>query len=88
MRSLEVSDKSVDIAIFNGLQQMGLSIDEVSIEIIQTETKGILGIGAKPAKVRLTEKPAEEIVVPDFEAERAQQRERREIGRASSRERV
>ena len=59
MRSLEVSDKSVDIAIFNGLQQMGLSIDEVSIEIIQTETKGILGIGAKPAKVRLTEKPAE-----------------------------
>lgn len=77
MRSLEVSDKSVDIAIFNGLQQMGLSIDEVSIEIIQTETKGILGIGAKPAKVRLTEKPAEEIVVPDFEAERAQQRERR-----------
>lgn len=77
MRSIEVTGKTVDIAIFNGLQQLGLSIDEVTIQIIQTETKGILGFGAKPAKVRLTEKPQEEVVIPDFEAERSQ-RERRE----------
>lgn len=77
MRSIEVTGKTVDIAIFNGLQQLGLSIDEVAIEILQTETKGILGFGAKPAKVRLTEKPQEEVVIPDFEAERSQ-RERRE----------
>ncbi len=70
MRSIEVTDKSVDIAIFNGLQQLGLSIDEVTIDIIQTETKGILGIGAKPAKVRLTEKPTEEVIIPDFESEK------------------
>lgn len=70
MRSIEVTDKSVDIAIFNGLQQLGLSIDEVTIDIIQNETKGILGIGAKPAKVRLTEKPMEEVVIPDFENEK------------------
>lgn len=77
MRSIEMTGKTVDIAIFSGLQQLGLSIDEVTIEIIQTETKGILGFGAKPAKVRLTEKPQEEVVIPDFEAERSQ-RERRE----------
>lgn len=77
MRSIEVTGKTVDIAIFNGLQQLGLSIDEVKIETLQTETKGILGFGAKPAKVRLTEKPQEEVVIPDFEAERSQ-RERRE----------
>ncbi len=77
MRSIEMTGKTVDIAIFNGLQQLGLSIDEVTIEILQTETKGILGFGAKPAKVRLTEKPQEEVVIPDFEAERSQ-RERRE----------
>lgn len=77
MRSIEATGKSVDAAIFAGLQQLGISIDEVNIEILQTESKGILGIGAKPAKVRLTEKPAEEIVLPDFEAERRERRNSR-----------
>lgn len=70
MRSIEATGKSVDAAIFNGLAQLGVSIDEVSIDIIQTETKGILGIGARSAIVRLTEKPPEEVVVPDFSQER------------------
>lgn len=79
MRSIEATGKSVDAAIFSGLQQLGISIDEVTIDIIQMETKGILGIGAKPAKVRLTEKPAEEVIVPDFNANReSEQRERKE----------
>ncbi len=79
MRSIEATGKSVDAAIFSGLQQLGISIDEVTIDIIQMETKGILGIGAKPAKVRLTEKLPEEVVVPDFKAERERERsERRE----------
>ena len=69
MDFIEVTGKSVDAAVFNGLQQLGVSIDEVKIETLQTETKGILGIGAKPAKVRLTIKAPEEIVLPDFEAE-------------------
>ena len=77
MRSIEATGKSVDAAIFAGLQQLGISIDEVNIEILQTESKGILGIGAKAAKVRLTEKPAEEIVLPDFEAERRERRDSR-----------
>ena len=66
MMCIESSGKSVDEAIFKGLQQMGISIDEVSIEIIQTETKGILGFGAKPAKVRLTQRPPEEYEIPDY----------------------
>ena len=69
MDFIEVTGKSVDAAVFNGLQQLGVSIDEVKIETIQTETKGILGIGAKPAKVRLTLKAPEEIIIPDFEEE-------------------
>ena len=76
MRSIQATGKSVDAAIFSGLQQLGLSIDEVTINVIQHGTKGLLGIGAKPAIVELTEKPAEEVVVPDFTAELA--RERRE----------
>ena len=66
MRSIEVSGKSVDEAIFRGLQQLEISIDEVDIEIVKQETRGILGIGAKPAVVRLTEKEPDSIVAMDM----------------------
>ena len=66
LKTIQSSGKSVDEAIFKGLQKLEISIDEVSIEIIQTETKGILGIGAKPAIVKLTQRPAEEFEVPDY----------------------
>lgn len=69
MRSMEFSGRNIDEAIFHGLNEMGLSIDEVDTEIIQKESKGIFGIGAKNAIVRLTER--EVPVVPDFEAEKA-----------------
>ena len=57
-----------------------LAIDILQLQPLTSDpkhgTKGLLGIGAKPAIVELTEKPAEEVVVPDFTAELA--RERRE----------
>ena len=46
MRSMEFSGHSVDEAIFNGLNEMGVTIDEVEIETIQSESKGLFGIGA------------------------------------------
>ena len=55
-KQIEKSGKTVDEAIWNGVQEMGLSVDEVDIEIIQKGSLGLLGIGAKPAIVRLTEK--------------------------------
>lgn len=56
MRSMEFSGRSVDEAVFHGLMEMGVSIDEVEIETIQGESKGLFGIGAKMARVRLTER--------------------------------
>ena len=56
MRSMEFSGHSVDEAIFNGLTEMGVTIDEVEIETIQSESKGLFGIGAKQALVRLTQR--------------------------------
>lgn len=56
MRSMEFSGRSVDEAIFNGLNEMGVTIDEVEIETIKSETKGLFGLGAKMAVVRLTER--------------------------------
>ncbi len=78
MRTLDATGKSVDEAIFNGLRELAISIDEVEIEIIQQETKGILGIGAKPAIVRLKEREPEEIVIPDYVLNKDKPRERRE----------
>ena len=56
-RTIESSGKSIDEAIFRGMMELGVSIDEVTIETIQEGTKGLLGIGSKPFKVRLTTKP-------------------------------
>ena len=56
MRSMEFSGRSVDEAIFIGLNEMGVTIDEVEIETIQDETRGLFGIGARQAVVRLTER--------------------------------
>ncbi len=78
MRTLEASGKTVDEAIFNGLRELGVSIDEVEIDIVQHETKGILGIGAKPAIVKLTEKEPEQIIIPDYMNEAERRSNRRE----------
>lgn len=91
MRTLEASGKTIDEAIFNGLKELEVSIDEVEIDIVQQESKGILGIGAKPAIVRLIEREPEQIVIPSYltDADRERSGSRtgrgRENGRSNNR---
>ncbi len=87
MRTLEATGKSIDEAIFNGLRELQISIDEVEIDIIQQETKGVFGIGAKPAIVRLIEREPEQIVIPDYIANKDMPRERRDRGGRRDRDR-
>ncbi|QNO15004.1 protein jag [Alkalicella caledoniensis] len=63
MRVVEISAKTIDEALAEGLQQLALAKDEVEYEVIEYPTKGILGIMAKPAKLRIVEKflPKKEI---------------------------
>lgn len=82
MRTIEATGRSIDEAIFNGLNELQISIDCVEIEIMQQESKGILGIGARPAKVRLIEREPEEIVVPDYLKEQTRERKERNERRA------
>lgn len=58
-------------AISLALQKLGVSREQVKIEILQEAKKGFLGIGARPAEVRLTviEQPAEEQVQQQEESE-------------------
>ena len=80
MKSGEFTGRSIDEAVFHGLQELGLSIDEVVIETLQNESKGLFGIGAKLARVRLTErKQGDEVPVqkPRVLSEEREQRPER-----------
>lgn len=69
-RQIKMSGKTVDEAVWSGLNELGLSIDEIEVEIIQKGSSGLLGIGAKPAIVLITEKDSEHIDVKSlFEKE-------------------
>lgn len=65
MKSIESKGKTVDEAIFAGLKEIGLGIDQVDIEIVQEGSKGFLGIG-KSAIVRLIEKEVQTSNVETF----------------------
>lgn len=65
--------KTIDEAIFNGLNKLGISIDEVDIDVVQNETRGVFGLGAKPAIVKLTVRDVTETDVKKlFEQEKTQ----------------
>lgn len=63
-RVLEIEGETVDQALYLGLEQMQLSIDEVEMEVLDYGKKGFIGIGSKPARVKLTQR--EEAVIPEF----------------------
>lgn len=64
MKSIEKTGKNVDQAITRALIELGASKEEVDIEVISKGSKGILGIGAKEAKVRVTMKAEFEVEEP------------------------
>jgi spoIIIJ-associated protein len=54
MASIEVSAQDVESAIAQGLAQLDMLRADVKIEILEEGAKGVLGLGAKQARVRLT----------------------------------
>jgi len=65
---IDVTGKTEDEAVSKALAQLGLDRDEVSVEILERAKKGFLGIGAAPAKVRVTyevpDEPAKPVMRP------------------------
>ena len=51
---LEATGENRDAAVANALKQLGLERDDVSVEVLEIGKKGFLGIGATPARVRVT----------------------------------
>jgi spoIIIJ-associated protein len=54
--TLEVIAASIDEAVSKGLNDLGLPLEAVEIEILDEGSKGFLGLGGRHARVRLTVK--------------------------------
>lgn len=59
MKFVEKVAKTIDNAITDALIELGATTDEVNIEILEKGSKGLFGIGAKNARVRVTIKEPE-----------------------------
>jgi spoIIIJ-associated protein len=53
-REIEARGPDVETAINNGLAQLGLTRNDVIVEVLDEGSRGLLGIGAREAVVRLT----------------------------------
>ncbi len=61
MKDYEVSARTIEEAISQGLEHLGVSISDVTVDVIEEGSKGLFGLfGSRPAKVRLTLKEDEE----------------------------
>ena len=75
INTLEKSARTVDAAIEDALKELGMSRDDVSVEILDMGKTGFLGFGASPARVRVSyetpdpapEKPANPAPAPKAE---------------------
>jgi spoIIIJ-associated protein len=52
-QSIEVNGDSVESAVAAGLAQLGVGPGDVIVEVLEEPSRGVFGIGARPARVRL-----------------------------------
>jgi len=72
MKQYEASAKTVEEAIELGLQELGVSIGDVDVFVVEEGSKGLFGLfGSRLAKVRLTVKASEEDPLGDLMLEEA-----------------
>ena len=70
---IEISAKTVDDAINEGLARLGTTSDKMDVEVLERESSGFLGfIGRHDAKVRVRIKEAKPASVPEKKAVKAE----------------
>ena len=53
-KTMIATGKTIDLAIEEALTQLGLTRDDVSVQVLATPKSGFLGLGSTPAKVEVT----------------------------------
>lgn len=66
--SLEVIAPTVDEAVARGAAELGLPRSELEVEVLDEGGKGVLGLGARQARVRLSVRAAAPSILPGGEA--------------------
>jgi len=71
MKELEISAKTVEDALAVALLELGVSKNQVEVEVIKKGRAGIFGVGAEDARVRVkvVEGPPKTRSVPDARQE-------------------
>jgi spoIIIJ-associated protein len=64
-KSIQVQAKSVEEAVELGLTQLGLPQEEVKVEVLSEGKRGVFGLGAEEATVRLTPKETASVKTED-----------------------
>lgn len=62
--TLEIIAPTVEEALSQGLAQLGLTADAVSVEVLDSGSKGLFGLGGRQVRVRLTVNPPPESFIP------------------------
>lgn len=61
MKSFEFTGRTTEEAISSGLESLGVSISDVTVDVVEEGSKGLFGLfGSRPAKIRITMKDDEE----------------------------
>lgn len=66
MDFIEISAKTVDDAVTEGLIKLGTTSDKIEYEVMEKGSAGFFGIGSKPAKIRIRKKSTVEDHVREF----------------------
>jgi spoIIIJ-associated protein len=71
--SIEITADSVEDATAEALAQLSARSDEVAVEVLATPRAGVLGLGARQARVRVTRIAAHTTAPPDVDGNRREQ---------------
>ena len=67
MKQYEFSARTQDEAVELGLQELGVSIADVDVQVVEEGSKGLFGLfGSRPVKIRMTLKDTEEDPLADL----------------------
>ena len=61
---ITATGKTIDLAIAAALEQLRMDRDSVSVEVLENPRSGFLGIGAQPARVKVTYEAPDEAPKP------------------------